>query len=174
MPSIDELLARNVGNIKLKILIFGPAVGTVIADPFLAALQTKRQEIRRHLETAGHLVAFPEEIVTPNADPPANNSVLQEVLLVKEYDFVVNLVGTPGSNTELGLFCGKPDYARKMHVFISEQHKAGFAYQACALTEQFGGKLSEYSYPRDLSECHLLGMVTARIAAIQVARFFSS
>ncbi|MEK7873573.1 MAG: hypothetical protein AAB502_06930, partial [Chloroflexota bacterium] len=117
MTTIQELLKRNIDAIKLRILIFGPALEGSNDDPRVIDLRKKRKQIREYLEKIGHHVAFPEEIVDPNADPPANNPVVQEILLVKDYDFVINLIETSGTNVELGMFCTKEDCARKTHLF---------------------------------------------------------
>ena len=77
MTTIQELLKRNIDAIKLRILIFGPALEGSNDDPRVIDLRKKRKQIREYLEKIGHHVAFPEEIVDPNADPPANNPVVQ-------------------------------------------------------------------------------------------------
>lgn len=173
MSEVADLVKRGVTSIKLRILVFGPAATNPSSAERVQALRQKRVDIRQALVDAGHVAVFPEDIVEPGLPPPVNNPVLQEMLLLKEYDYVVVLVESPGSNVELGMITSTKRFAEKSHLLIASEYGTGLARSACQLCETLGGAVSEFEYPRDITECHLLSKVLNRVATLQLARFLS-
>lgn len=173
MSQIEDLYRKNIKSIKLRILIFGPDPKMRNRNTRLQALKQKRIQIREHLLRDGHFAAFPEDIIDPNAPPPINNAALAEVFLMKEYDVIVVLVETPGSNVEAGQISMSTSISAKSLLFICNEHTDGYAYQACQLAQQNGAILGTFSYPGDLRDCHLLTKVSEMILKIQRGKFFS-
>lgn len=170
---IEDLFGVHVASIKLKILVFGPDPNSTSADPHVVALRDKRVQIRNHLLADGHDVRFPEDLVNPNLPAPANNPILQEILLSKAYDVIVHLVQSPGTQIELGVFCTREDVCRKLQLFICKDYTGGLSYKACQMGQEFGAALSEYTYPTDLVDCHLLTAIAESVTKIQMAKYLN-
>ena len=82
-------------------------------DPRTLNLQNKRIQIRQELEKLGHNVKYAEDEVDPNLPSPQNNAFLQEIVIMREYDLIFNLVDTPGTINETGLIASRPGFIAK-------------------------------------------------------------
>lgn len=174
MKSVKELMNQGLSSTKLNILVFGPQVHTLSEnDERTRNLQNKRIEIRSELEGLGHNVAYAEDIVDPSLSGPANNAILQEIAVMKEYDFVVVLIDSPGSISEATLISINPLIAQKSSLFLDSNYSEGLVAQACQLSETIGAKFSYYTYPNDLVECNLLGFIKTRTQEIQTVKYLS-
>lgn len=173
MNNIVKLFNKNIKSIKLKILIFGPDPKGSTTDPRITALRNKRIQIRDHLVKEGHAACFPEDSLGSNPTSPVDNAALAEVLLMKEYDIIIALIGTHGASTEAGQISVKADFAAKSLLFICDEHIKGYPYQACKLAEQLGAILKTFSYPNDLTNCHLLTHVSEIVLKIQKGKYFT-
>ncbi len=166
---IKTLLAASIDSIKLNILVFGPQVDPLSTDERTRNLQLKRIQIRDELEKLGHNAKYAEELV----DPTLGNVVIQEELIMKEYDLIVNLVGSPGSIIETGLIAGRPHLAQKAQLFMDSAHSGGLVAEGCRLAKELGAYFREYTYPTDLTDCHLLSFVKERVSAVQKIRYLT-
>jgi hypothetical protein len=153
--------------IKLNILVFGPQVKNLSDDERTQRLQLKRIQIRDELALLGHNVCYAEELV----DPSLGNMVFQEELIMREYDLIVTLVGSPGSIIETGLISRNPQLAQKAQLFMDSSHTDGLVAEACRLASDMGAFYKEYEYPKDLTDCHLLGFAKERVRAAQRIRY---
>ena len=175
MTIIETLLEKNVDNIPLNILVFGPNPEGQFDEQRINDLKKKRLEIAEYLRAKGHNVIFPENMIAPNSPPIDKADIpLMEMALMKEYDLIVNLVDTPGTNAEATMIMMKPDFARKSTMFICDEHRGGLVYGVCKLANTMGADLTEYKYPSDLVECHLLTKIAEKVRAIQIAAFLSN
>lgn len=168
MDDVSILITNSVDAIQLKILVFGPQVHTPSEDERTAKLQQKRIDIRERLEELGHFVRYAEDLV----DPLLDNAFFQEMLIMPEYDLIVNLIGSPGSNVELGAIAAKSQLANKCALFLDSDHITGLSGSACKHAEDMGAHFSTFAYPQDLDECHLLGSVLDRVRKFQKIKFF--
>lgn len=134
-------------------------------------LQNKRIEIREALEAINHHVKYAEDLVDPSLVGPTANPIIQELVIMQEYDFIVTLVESPGSIVEATLIASKPLLAQKTALYIDKTYIDGLAGQMCLLAEQMGGHLHKFTYPEDLTECHLLGHIRERANTIQLMKF---
>lgn len=174
MKTVKELMEQGLSNTKLNILVFGPQVHTLSdSDERTRNLQNKRIEIRKELEALGHNVNYAEDIVDPSLSGPASNGVLQEVAVMKEYDFTVVLVDSPGTNAEATLISQNPPIAQKSSLFLDADYTTGLVAEACRLSETLGAKFRTYQYPEDLTDCHLLGFIKTRTEEIQTIKYLS-
>jgi hypothetical protein len=173
MRTVPELLEQNIHSIKLNILLFGPSLEGTSRSDREESLRNKRRAIRLNLENAGHRVDYPEEIIDRNLPEPALNPALQELLIAREYDLIVNLVETPGTIFEAGMFATKPDIASKSILFICEEFRDGLPYKGCQQYKTLEGQLFEFKYPDDIVACHLVGKVAEQISRIQIGRYLS-
>lgn len=171
MTTVSDLLEDSISPISLKILVFGPQVETISQDERTRNLQNKRMEIRQALEDLNHHVKYAEDLVDPSLVGPTANPVIQELVIMQEYDFIVTLVESPGSIVEATLIASKPLLAQKSALYIDQGYIGGLAGQACLLAEQMGGHLHKFTYPEDLVECHLLGHIRDRANTIQLMKF---
>jgi hypothetical protein len=170
MPrDVRELIRISVDAIKFNILVFGPAVDPISADERTRNLQLKRIQIREALAAQGHNPRYAEELV----DPSLGNMLMQEELIMREYDLIVTLVGSPGTITEAAFIARNPQLAQKSQLFMDAGHTGGLVAESCRLAAQHGAYFKEYEYPRDLVDCNLLGFVMSRISAAQQTRYFS-
>jgi hypothetical protein len=90
---------------------------------------------------------------------------------MREYDIVITLVGSPGSNAEVGIIGSRPEIAAKSQLFMDSAHTAGLVAEACRSAALFGAHFREYSYPQDLTDCHLLGFTLERVRATQAKKY---
>lgn len=174
MKTAKELMEQGLTNTKLNILVFGPQVHTLSdSDQRTRNLQNKRIEIRYVLEEIGHNVSYAEDIVDPSLSGPANNAILQEIAFMKEYDFVVVLIDSPGSIAEASLISVHPPIAQKASLFLDSDYSEGLVAETCKLSETIGAKFRMYKYPNDLTECNLLGFIKQRTQEIQTVKYLS-
>lgn len=166
-----DLIADALDPIKLRILVFGPQVKHPSADERTKNLQGKRVEIRQSLERGGHDVKYAEDLVDPSIDGPYSNPVLQEILLMAEYDLIIVLVGSPGSIVEATIIGTKPRLAQKSALYLDRDHVDGLAGQTCALARELGAYFHAYDYPADLTDCHLLTSVVNRVATVKLGKY---
>lgn len=171
--TIHQLLAQNLSACKLKILVFGPSPSTSSTDVAVYALLKKRKEIQTRLRQLGHVADFPEDLLTFSGSMPCDNTLVQEFILIKDYDMVVLLVESPGSNVELGLISIKPEFARKSQCFIREEYAGGLAHSACKSVKDLGGDFYPFKYPDDVDLCNLLTSVERQVQKIQLAKLLS-
>lgn len=129
-------------------------------------LQLKRVQIREVLEADGHNVKYAEDLVEPGI-----NAFLQEIVIMREYDIIITLVGSPGSNAEVGIIGSRPEIAAKSQLFMDSAHTTGLVAEACRNAAEWGAHFREYSYPTDLTDCHLLGFTLERVRATQAKKF---
>jgi hypothetical protein len=159
-------------DIKLSILVFGPTPNGSPAG-FTADLAKKRVEIRDALVGDGHSAVFPEDLMSGAPDPHLNNAYLFEESLVREYDMVVNLVGSYGSTCELGLFT-RDHLALKAALYFNRDHATSLAYHKAVVLKNLGASLETYIYPDDLSKCNLMKHVRDKVYAVRIGKFYSS
>lgn len=172
MPkTVAELIADALNPIKLKILVFGPDVKIISQDERTRNLQHKRNEIRLALENDGHEVKYAEDLVDPSLMGPQANAIFQELVIMAEYDLIVNLVGSPGSIVEATLSATRPRLAQKTALYLDQDHISGLVGSACELARTLGAHFRTFKYPEDLVECHLLGHVASRAAAVKLAKY---
>ncbi len=173
MRPIEELLAEALERNRLSVLVFGPALDRDPENEFVRELQRKRRDIRLALEQDGHDVRYGEEVVKPDLPPPTDNPLLQELLLMRAFDLIVVLVHTPGTIAEATCVALRPELAPKAVLFIWDQHHGGFAWNACRLAENLGAVLSEFVFPADIQDCHLLTRILERARGIQMGKALS-
>lgn len=166
-------MGSTIGAGKLKILVFGPQVASPAGDDRTQKLQKKRIEIRQKLEASGHDVKYAEDLVDPTLPGVAANAIVQELLIMNEYDYIVTLVDSPGSIAEAALIASKPALARKASLFMDDEYKNGLPAQACQLAADMGGHFATYTYPGDLDACNLYGMIETRVTLIQTIKYLS-
>ena len=90
---------------------------------------------------------------------------------MRDYDIIIVLVGSPGSNVETGFIAGSAAIARKTQLFIDSDWTGGLAAEACRLAELCGAGFQEFKYPEDLVDCHLLGATVRHVEAIQIQHY---
>ncbi|WP_430404182.1 hypothetical protein [Hyphomonas sp.] len=164
---INALFADSIQAIKLNILVFGPQVKDMSTDERTLNLQLKRIQIRDELSKDGHNVKYAEDEV----DPSLGNMMLQEELIMREFDLIINLVGSPGTIIETGFIARNPEIAQKSQLFMDSDHTVGLVAEGCRLAEELGAFFKEYSYPSDLTDCHLLGFAKERVLKAQKIRY---
>jgi len=169
VKSVDQLFSESIKSIKLNILVFGPQVADISENERTRNLQLKRIQIREELSKDGHNVKYAEDEV----DPSLGNMMLQEELIMREFDMIINLVDSPGTIIETGFIARNPDIASKAQLFIDSSFSEGLVAETCRLAEELGAYYQEYKYPEDLTDCHLLGFAKQRVLSAQKIRFFS-
>lgn len=158
---------------SLNILVFGPQVKVISENTRTGDLQRKRIEIRGELEKLGHHVKYAEDLVDPDIPGEMGNPFIQELMIMNDYDLIVTLVDSPGSITEATAIAMRPDLARKASLFVDSDHREGLVAQTCNFAEYLGADFQTYSYPEDLTECHLLGFVKDKVNKLQIIKYLS-
>lgn len=157
-------------NIHLNILVFGPQLNHVSTDVRIGKLQNKRKQIRLELEELGHFVRYAEDLCDPNLPSAQGIAFFQEIIIMREFDLIVNLVETPGSIVEAATIACKPDLARKTSLFLNGEYLAGLVASSLEAARFHGADVNNYRYPEDLDECHLLGQVIRRVEKAQFVK----
>lgn len=171
--SVKELIKAGKENMKLNILVFGPQVKTKAPDTKTRDLQEKRKQIKAELENLGHSVKYAEELVDPSLPGIQSNEFLQEIVIMAEYDLIVNIVDSPGSIAEAALVSTKPDLARKTSLFLDSAYAHGLVAQMCKAAKILGADFLLYKYPDDLTECNLLSIIIKKVNDAQFIKLVS-
>jgi hypothetical protein len=167
-----SLVASAIAASRLRILVFGPTPApSALSDPLSAGLRKKRIEIRTELLSQGHIADFPEDLIDLSQPPPFDNPWFQEQLLMKQYDLIVVLIGSPGSNVELGAISIDPSLCRKAQLFLCQDHAhGGLPHQACNLAATFDAQVKQFVFPDDIDACHLLGAIESIVNKLQAGK----
>ena len=158
-------LQQQVDQTPLVVLIWGP--GQSEGD-----LYEKRVQIRGALRQTGYAAVFSEEI-DGQCSALLDSVKARELLQAKEADFIVAIIGSPGSIAEVHDFAGfLRDLASKMLIFIDSRHVGGYSYMG-ALSELkvSYGNVETYEYPRDIRECFLMSAVQKRLRVLRWAKW---
>lgn len=154
--------------------MFGPNPGSAVNPNTKAGkLAQKRIDIRDWLVAEGHDARFPEDIYQQTAPPPFNNVMYQEMVMMRQSDFIVVIVDSPGSNVELGAICAHADLAAKTHAFIDQSFHGGLAHQSCELLSQLNGLHFCYRFPADIDTCDLKTRITSMASKIQLVKYLA-
>ncbi len=172
-----ETFEKEVLRKPLDILIWGPAKPFDTNDEYKTRLYEKRVGIKDQLKRSGHNALFSEEI----GDQAKRkfgfmpNLTALEKIQIEKADLVVMLRVSYGTTGEFHDFYNNPDCARKMCVFFDGRHKDSYTHNGSDETfVTLGGKLVEFSYPDDIVNCNLLGMVNDYVRKVQGAIFLST
>jgi hypothetical protein len=112
-----QTLAR-IAAVPVSILIWGPAP---TAETLVART---RRELRRALESDGHLVRYSEELY----DPMSEFSLLaQQVADVEAHDITFSLPDSPGSIAEIHDFARIPGVANRIVTFLDCRKNDGYS-----------------------------------------------
>lgn len=138
----------------LVVLVWGP--GESEDDPWWK----KRLDIRQALRDSGHEAYFSEEL--PGGLPTqgdARQIALRnaEFIQANEADYIIVLMSSVGAVSEFHDFGDKPHLAKKMLVFMDENHQEGYSASLIPQFEASHGKLELVKVPGDLIECNVLG-----------------
>jgi hypothetical protein len=110
-------LAR-IRGVPISVLIWGPTPSSK------TPVAITRGELRRVLESDGHLVRYSEDLY----DPAASYSLLaQQVADVEAYDITFSLPDSPGSIAEAHDFARIPSISHRIVTFIDGNHDDGYA-----------------------------------------------
>jgi hypothetical protein len=171
--SIVKLLKAGMAACPLSILVFGPQLKPASKKPHVRALQKKRKQLVASLVDAGHEVILVEDLIDRSVSSPLDNAFVQEiaVLLHAQFDMIINLVHTSGTNVELGVIAGRKELAAKAQLFLCKDFSAGLSWAACKAAQSQGAAFTPYDYPKDISECHLIGKVLKRVEKVQLAKY---
>lgn len=170
---MNQLIQSALDGIKLKILVFGPQVHTPSLEPRVAKLQAKRVQIRQHLEAEDHIVAYAEDLVDPSIGVVGGDAFFQELVIMREYDMIVNIVDQPGSIVEATMMAMKTHLASKAVLFLDAAYAGGLVEQTCRSATDIGAHLQHFHYPQDLDDCHLLGHVARRVRLVQKMKYLA-
>ena len=161
--------------VKIKVLVFGPDPTSSTRKTKLGKIAKKRIEIRDTIRSHGDLADFPEEVLaaTNPMGRAIPNALAQEIILIREYDLVIIIVDSPGTNVELGTLAGRTDLAKKTQSYIDTAYRGGLAHNACQQIKTLGGEAHEFDYPVDIRDCHLLTKVLDLIERTRWAKYLS-
>lgn len=162
------LISESISQSTLKILLFGPQISQISDNERIAGLQKKRQEIQIALEKLGHRSDLAEREPSVKENFFSGESCSQSESILHEYDLIFHLVESESSITELGGLIRSQAFTRKSYIFVDSELNSEIVTEACSTAVQGGAKASSYSYPRDLTDCHLLGKVKEAVRQLQL------
>lgn len=143
---------------RLSVLVWGPS------EQGDKDLYGKRIQIRNKLRELGHEAGFSEDILTPSVIGAGGiNLSVAELLQAREYEYIVTIMGSPGSIAEVHDFCREPEIAHKMTICINEEHLSGYSGQVLHIFEGNHGRIEKFKFPDDIIGCHLLGRVVEQV-----------
>lgn len=169
--TVQQQIAAQLDQTKLQILVFGPAVEPPAQDPLTASLQAKRVQMRDLLTEEGHSVSFGEDVVDSTLPSPLSSPLLQEVAAMRDADFIVVLVLSPGSIAEAALITTEPELCRKVMFYCLEEHRTGLVVQHLQYCENLGAGCRIVSR-HEVTECSLAGDVVDKVRFLHAAKAF--
>jgi hypothetical protein len=171
MIDVKKLIKDQLRDTKLEILVFGPAVNPLSADPHIASLQLKRQEIKTKLISEGHSANFGEDVVDPSLPSQLADPLTQEIVAMRAADLIIVLVGSPGSLVEATAISAELELCGKTQFYCFEEHKDGLAVRHFRHMETYGATCRLVSLA-DVQACRLTGAVLDRVQAVQAGKAF--
>ena len=123
-PFIDQVEQKRkealdrIRAIRISAVIWGPAPTS------MTPLALARAELRRALESDGHLVHYSEDLY--DATIP-HSLAAQQIADVESHDVTFSLPDSAGSIAEIHDFCRIPSIATKIVTFINEDQSAGYS-----------------------------------------------
>lgn len=151
---------------RLSVLIWGPS------ERGDKDLYRKRVQIRNKLQELGHEAEFSEDILTPSVIGAGGiNLSVAELLQAREYEYIVSIMGSPGSIGEVHDFCHIPEIAHKMTICINEEHLSGYSgHGVLPIFEGNHGRIEKFKFPDDITGCHLLKRVVDQVEKCAAAK----
>lgn len=149
---------------KLNIVIWGPGIGG-------GELYKKRCQVKENLISLGHKAFFPEDQINEGVSKSGLNLTVDELISALDVDYIVCLMGSPGSIGEVHDFGKKKKIASKMMICIDQLHSQG--YSATGLIPIFqghNGQVIWFESPKDLKECHLATKILSQINNVYQAK----
>ncbi len=159
----EKLLTLTTRDIvyrsRLSVLIWGPS------EHGDKDFYEKRVQIRDRLRELGHQADFSEDILTSDALVAGGiNLSVAELIQARGYEHIVCIMSSPGSIGEVHDFCRIPEIAHKMTICINEEHFSGYSGQGILrIFAGHHGRIEEFKFPNDITECHLLKRVADHI-----------
>lgn len=135
----------------------------------------KRIEIRDEIRKLGDEAEFPEDLLAVTNPIAGTNQMIlaQEMILIRDFDLVVMIVESIGSQVELGTIGSKTEFARKTQTYIDKDFNEGLSYNTCMQIKQLGGEAHTFTYPSDIHDCHLLTNVVDLVERTRFAKYLS-
>ena len=169
--TVHDRIAAQLSDTRLEILVFGPAVEPPAADRLTASLQVKRQQMKQLLIEEGHSVSFGEDVVDRSLPSPLSSPLLQEVAAMRDADFIVVLVHSPGSIFEAAIITTDQELCKKVMFYCLEEHRTGLVVQHLEYCEHLGARCRIVSRD-EVDRCRLAGDVVERVRFLQAAKAF--
>lgn len=164
---LKRLTAQSlIDRSHLSVLIWGPG------EQGDKALYRKRVQIRDKLQELEHEAEFSEDILTPSVIGAGRiNLSVAELLQARGYEYIVCIMGSPGSIGEVHDFCHMPEIAHKMTICINEEHLSGYSGQGVLrIFEGNHGRIEKFKFPDDITDCHLLKRVVEQVVKCAEAK----
>ena len=99
------------------------------------------------------------------------NLSVVELLQAREYEYIVSIMGSPGSIGEVHDFCHMPGITHKMTICINEEHLSGYSAQGVLrIFEGNHGRIEKFKFPDDITGCHLLARVVNQVVKCAEAK----
>ena len=165
--TLKRLTAQSlIDRSRLSVLVWGPD------EQGDKDLYRKRVQIRNKLQELGHEAEFSENILTPSVIRAGGiNLGVAQLLQAREYEYIVSIMGSPGSVGEVHDFCHMPEIAHKMTICINEEHLSGYSGQSVLpIFEGNHGRIEKFKFPDDITGCHLLKRVVDQVEKCAAAK----
>ena len=169
--TVQQQIAAQLSETRLEILVFGPAVEPQAEDPLTASLQVKRRQMKQLLIEEGHSVSFGEDVVDLSLPSALSSPLLQEVAAMREADFMVVLVYSPGSIAEAAVITTDQDLCKKVMFYCLEEHRTGLVVQHLEYCKNLGAGCRIVSRD-EVERCRLSGDVLERVRFLHAAKAF--
>lgn len=155
--------ALNHAAPSLRVLVWGPSLSVEAANEDHRLLQEKRRNIVAELRELGHVAATSEELIG-RASQEAEFEGLEERPIhqleahqLQEADFVIVLLGPPGTIAEVAGLLTSRAFARRSAVFFDGEAVAGTYLEAGPLQNLKAlGVAHAYDF-EDLKACSVAG-----------------
>ncbi len=160
--TVQDLVCRS----RLSVLIWGPS------EQANGALSRKRIQIRDELQNLGHQADFSEDILTSDALAAGGiNLSVAELLQARGYEYIVCIMGSPGSIGEVHDFCRMSEITHKMTICIDKRHLSGYSGKGIIrIFEGNHGHLETFKFPEDITSCNLLNRVIEQVEKCAAAK----
>lgn len=165
--TLKRLTAQSlIDRSRLSVLVWGPV------EQGDKDLYRKRILIRDKLKELGHKAEFSEDILTPSViEAGGLNLSVAELLQAREYEYIIIIMGSPGSIGEVHDFGHMSEIAHKMTICINEEYLSGYSAQGVLrIFEGNHGRIEKFKFPDDITGCHLLTRVVNQVAKCAEAK----
>ena len=116
-------------------------------------------------------MTFGEDVVDLSLPNFLSSPLLQEVAAMRDADFIVVLVYSPGTIAEATLITTQQELCGKVMFYCLEEHRTGIVVRHLEYCENLGAGC-RFVTREEIEQCELAGDVVERVRSLHAAKTF--